>query len=589
MSGADPVLVDPTRPRVWGPELGRLDLLVAGRDPVPMRADGTGWWQAPDRLPVGTDYLLSPEGRGPYPDPRSFEQPRGVEGPTRVWDPRAVAWEPSPAVDPLGGVFYELHVGTFTPGATLWSAAERLPELRDVGVDTVELMPLAAFSGRFGWGYDGVALYAVQADYGGPRALAHFVNRAHRLGLAVCVDTVLNHLGPWGNSIFRFAPYYSDRHQTPWGQGLDLDGAHAPEVRAYLLGVCRHWLVDMHADALRLDAVHAIQDDSPTHLLQELAARNAGWRRETGRRLTLIAESDRNQPRTVEPVPEGGLGMDAQWADDVHHALHAAFTGETQGYYADFADPEALPHVMRSVFYHDGRYSSFRGRTWGAPVPRDLDRRRFVVFSQNHDQVGNRAEGDRPSARLDDAQLAGLAALVLLSPYTPLLFQGEEWGARTPFAYFADQEGEERRRAVREGRAAEFAHHGWAQVYGGEPRVPDPTSPATVRRSTLAWEEAARPRGARLRRWYRDLIRLRRAHPDARSGAPARARRDAGAFVLANGGVRVAVNLTPVPLAVPAPVGARVALAWDGGAHLRPRDGRTMLELGGHGVAVMEE
>lgn len=588
MSDVDPVQVDPSRPRVWGPALARLDLLVAGRDPRAMVREAGGWWRAPSPLAPGTDYLLAPEGRGAYPDPRSFEQPRGVEGPTRVWDPRGVAWEPSPDRDPLGGVFYELHVGTFTPAGTLWSAAKRLSALRDLGVDTVELMPLAAFSGHFGWGYDGVSLYAVHPDYGGPRALAHFVNAAHRLGLLVCVDTVLNHLGPWGNSIFRFAPYYSERHQTPWGQGLDLDGEHAPAVRAYLLGVCRHWLVDMHADALRLDAVHAIQDDSPTHLLQELAERTAHWRAETGRRLTLVAESDRNQPRTVLPVAAGGMGMDAQWADDVHHALHVAFTGETQGYYADFADPDALPHVMRRVFYHDGRYSTFRGARWGAPVPDDLDRRRFVVFSQNHDQVGNRAEGDRPSARLDDAQLAGLAALVVLSPFSPLLFQGEEWASRTPFAYFADQETEERARAVREGRAREFAQHGWAQVYGAPPRVPDPTARRTVERSTLAWAEASSPRGGRMRRWYADLIRLRRAHPDARIGRPARARRDRDTFVLENAGLVVAVNFADAPRRVDVPASARIALAWGEGARVTRAGQRAHVSLEGHGVAALE-
>lgn len=510
--------------RVWAPAARGVVLVDHTHDTrTPLSPDPTrrGWWQGKD-VEVGTDYSFSPDGTGPFPDPRSRFQPQGVDGPSRAWAPPPPAdpsWVPQPRTGVLGNVIEEIHVGTFTPEGTLDSAASRLDHLADLGVTTVELMPVAQFSGEFGWGYDGVDLFAVHRAYGGPHALVRFINRAHELGMLVCLDTVLNHLGVWGDHLAAFGPYYSGRHTTPWGQGFDLDGPDSEEPRAFLLDVCRYWLVDMHVDALRLDAVHAITDDSPTHLLAELADRVAQWRKETGRHLTLIAESDLNQVSMVTPRPRG-TGMDAQWADDVHHALLAALSGQTQGYYADFADADALPHTLSDVFYHDGRWSSFRGSTWGAPVPEDTDRRRFVVFSQDHDQVGNRARGDRPSASLTPAQLAAASAVVLLGTFTPMLFQGEEWGTRRPFCFFADQEDEERAKLVREGREREFGAHGWS----GE--VPDPTSPATLDASRLDWSELDTPRSRTLLSWYRSLIVLREELPGLREGGRAWAARE---------------------------------------------------------------
>lgn len=505
---------------VWAPTAHTVDLLddTHGSRPTPLSPDPArpGWWSGKD-LEIGTDYAFLVDGAGPFPDPRSRHQPHGVDGPSRAWAPPPPgdpSWVPSPPREVLGNVIEEIHVGTFTPEGTLDAAARRLDHLADLGVTTVELMPVAQFSGEFGWGYDGVDLFAVHRAYGGPDALVRFVNRAHRAGLLVCLDVVLNHLGVWGDHLCAFGPYHSGHHPTPWGQGLDLDGPHSGEPRAFLLDVCRYWLVEMHVDALRLDAVHAIHDDSPTHLLEELADDVADWRRETGRALTLIAESDLNQVSTVTPRP-AGTGMDAQWADDVHHAILVALTGQVQGYYADFGDPWVLPHTLRDVFLHDGRWSSFRGRTWGAPVPPDTDRRRFVVFSQDHDQIGNRARGDRPSLSLTPAQLAAAGALVLLGTFTPMLFQGEEWGTRRPFCFFADQEDEERARLVRQGRREEFAAHGW------DGDVPDPTSRETLEAPRLDWSERDTPRARTMLAWYRRLIALRGDLPGLRTGGRA--------------------------------------------------------------------
>ncbi|MGA8995439.1 MAG: malto-oligosyltrehalose trehalohydrolase, partial [Nocardioidaceae bacterium] len=344
-------------------------------------------------------------------------------------------------------MIYETHVGTFTAGGTLDTAIERLPYLVELGVDVVELLPLASFPGERNWGYDGVAPYSVHAAYGGPQALQRFVDAAHRHGLAVCLDVVYNHLGPDGNYLAEFGPYFTDKHATPWGEAINLDGEGSDEVRRWVLDNALQWLRDFHVDGLRLDAVHELHDDSAMHVLEEMAREVDELAAQTGRPRWLVAESDRNDPATVTPRGSGaavaGLGLHGQWADDVHHALHAALTGETQGYYADFADhPESLAKVMGTPFFHDGTYSSFRGRRHGRPVDAaTVPGSRFVVSLQTHDQVGNRAQGDRLSGELldlDPGVLACGAALLLTSPYTPMLFMGEEWGARTPWQFFTD-------------------------------------------------------------------------------------------------------------------------------------------------------
>ncbi len=570
--------------RVWAPRAGRVDLHADGV--VPMVAQGGGWWASPAPLAHGTDYAVALDGGEPRPDPRSPWQPHGVHGPSRVFDTGRHSWSDGdwPGRDVRGGVVYELHVGTFTPAGTLDAAAERLGHLVDLGVDVVELMPVAAFPGERGWGYDGVALFAVHEPYGGPAALQRFVDAAHRHGLAVCLDVVYNHLGPAGNYLAEFGPYFTDAHHTPWGQAVNLDGEGAAEVRAFVVGNALRWLRDFHLDALRLDAVHALIDDSPRHLLAELSDAVGALAERVGRPLSLIAESDLNDARMVTPTRRGGLGMTAQWADDVHHAVHALLTGERHGYYVDFGSTDALATALTRVFVHDGGWSTFRGETWGSPVPDNVDGHRFVVFASDHDQVGNRALGDRPSARLDAGGLAIEAALVLCSPFTPMVFMGEEWGAGTPWQYFTDHE-PELGALVREGRRAEFGGHGWAELYGGEIEVPDPQAPATFAASRLDWSEPARGDHARLLAWYRTLIALRRREPDLASGdrGATRVEHTEDLVVLHRGALEVHVNLGPDPVTVALGHGtAEVLAAWETAV---ADEGR--LRLPGRSVAVV--
>ncbi|MHB1063984.1 MAG: malto-oligosyltrehalose trehalohydrolase [Georgenia sp.] len=586
--------------RVWAPAARTVELVLPVPPPAPdaAAADAVrlpitpgpgGWWEGP-ALPHGTDYAFSLDGGAPLPDPRSPWQPHGVHAASRSFDTAAHRWSDAgwAGRSALGAIVYELHVGTFTPGGTLAAATERLDHLAGLGVDLVELMPVAAFPGVAGWGYDGVALYAVHEPYGGPAALQRFVDAAHARGIGVCLDVVYNHLGPSGNYLSRFGPYFTHRHHTPWGSAVNLDGDGADQVRAFIVDNAVRWLRDFHLDALRLDAVHALLDDSPRHLLAELSDAVADLERSVGRPLSLIAESDLNDVTTVMPTARGGLGMTAQWADDVHHALHSLLTGERHGYYVDFGTPQVAAKALTDVFVHDGGWSTFRGRDWGAPVPGDVDARRFVVFSQDHDQVGNRALGDRPSRTLSDGRLAGFAALVLLGPYTPMLFMGEEWGARTPFQYFTDHAEPELAEAIRRGRQEEFGTHGWAELYGGDVVVPDPQAPETVAASRLDWSEPDAPRHARLLAFYRDLIALRRAEPDLSSGDRAATSVDVAAdgtwLVLHRGSLAVVVNLSDQAAQVPLPGPGEILLAWAPAEPTGSPGGG--LPLTGHGVVV---
>ncbi|MCG7309921.1 malto-oligosyltrehalose trehalohydrolase [Brachybacterium sp. ACRRE] len=498
------------------------DAVVRSLEPVGdgwhrLRGDGT---DAEDPVAVpstGTRYAFRLDEDGDWlPDPRSLAQPDGVHGPSEVVRPRLFPHAPWEGRSFRGGVVYELHVGTFAPSAdggtgTLDTAIERLDHLVALGVDAVELMPLAAFPGERGWGYDGVDLMAVHPAYGGPAALARFVEAAHARGLAVVLDVVLNHLGPDGNHLGAFGPYFTDRHETPWGWGVNLDDAGSDQVRAFLRGVARFWLVHMQLDGLRLDAVHELQDDSPRHFLAELADAVAHWEAETGRPLTLIAESDRNDPVTVTPTARGGLGMDMQWADDVHHAVHAWISGERQGYYVDFGSAEVLARTLTRVFEHAGTLSTFRGRVWGAPVDPSTDAydaHSFVAFLEDHDQVGNRARGDRVHQLLSPGEHAAAITLILLGAPTPMLFQGEEWACTAPFRYFTDH-AEPLGSMVTAGRREEFAQMGWDSS-----DVPDPQARSTFTDSSLDWEERDEGAHASMLAWYRTLIGLRRALPE---------------------------------------------------------------------------
>lgn len=499
---------------LWAPGKEQVNLLVGSPDnprKTPMIQHGQ-WWLAPRPLPNGTVYAFEVEGNGPFPDPRARAYVPGSELWVKTADiaalKRSSNWQPSGKL--LGKVWYELHIGTFTAQGTLRAAIEKLPYLADLGVEVIELMPTAVFPGERGWGYDGVGLYALFNPYGTPEDLVAFIDEAHKLEIAVAQDLVLNHLGSSGNYLSQFAPYFSARHVTPWGDGYNLDGPDSEPVRDFLVGAAVALLADYGFDGLRLDAVHEIQDDSELHLLAELSQEVHDLSEELGRPLTLVAESDLNDPLMVTAVDEGGYGMDGQWDDDIHHGIHVAFTGETQGYYEDFADPEALSKIYSQVFYHNGTFSSFRGKNWGAPVPADMERNRFFGFASNHDQVGNRALGDRPSEKLSPGLLAGQAALILASPFTPMLFQGEEWGSRSRFQFFTDYADEGIGKAVDEGRKREFASHDWGKIYGGEVEVPSPQALSTFLNSKLLWQELSEVEHKKMLAWYRHLIALRR-------------------------------------------------------------------------------
>ncbi|MFD7692751.1 malto-oligosyltrehalose trehalohydrolase [Streptomyces sp. NPDC059805] len=553
---------------VWAPEADRVTLHCDGAtralEPDPERA---GWWRGEADARDGSRYGFALDDGPVLPDPRSRRQPDGPDGLSAVVDPARYEWRADWAGRPLpGAVLYELHVGTYTREGTLDAAADRLGHLAELGVTHVELMPLTPFPGRHGWGYEGVSLWAVHEPYGGPEALKRFVDRAHALGLGVVLDVVHNHFGPSGNYLPAFGPYLTDRHQTPWGAAVNLDAPGSDEVRAFLVGSALAWLRDYRLDGLRLDAVHALVDTRACHFLEELSTAVDALAAELGRPLSLIAETDLNDPRLITARENGGLGLHAQWNDDFHHALHTALTDESQGYYADFARAPlaAVAKTLTGGYFHDGTWSSFRGRGHGRPLDRTrVGGHRLLGYSQTHDQVGNRAQGDRLAALLSPGLLACAATLTLTVPFTPMLFQGEEWAAGTPWQFFTDHTDPELAEAVRRGRRREFAAHGWA-----EEDVPDPQDPATRERSCLDWSEPGREPHARVLAWYRRLIALRHEQPDLTDPdlADTKVAYDEQARWLAfrRGDVRVAVNLSDRPAAIPlGPRKAEVLAAWE--------------------------
>jgi len=556
---------------VWAPDAHTVELHLPGEERlVDMVPAPGGWWTAPFDLEPGTDYAYRVDGSPNRPDPRSALQPDGVHGHSRTVDPATWQWTDQDweGKDLRGSVIYELHVGTFTPEGTLDAAISRLDHLAELGVDIIELMPLAAFPGKAGWGYDGVALWAVHETYGGPEALARFVDAAHSTGIGVCLDVVYNHLGPSGNYLSVFGPYFTQAHHTPWGEAVNYDHDGSQQVRAFVIDSALRWLRDFHVDALRLDAIHEIKDDAAAadppqpHVLAELSDAVAALSAELGRPLSLVAEADLNDVGVITPTDEQppakapSLGMTAQWADDVHHALHARLTGETQGYYGDFAEAGAWAKAYGRAFLHNGTWSTFRERNWGAPVPEDTDPRRFVVFGSDHDQIGNRAVGDRPSTSLDDATLAATAALVLLSPYTPMLFMGEEWGTRTPFQFFTDHEEEDLARSVSEGRVREFAGFGW-----DADEIPDPQAAETVEASRLRWDELNEAEHIRMLAWYQALTALRRDLTWSQRTAWPQVEDINGVLTVTYEDIVVATNLSGQER--PAPALTTVLLSWD--------------------------
>lgn len=529
--------------KVWAPERRRVHVVADGHRLAMQQREG-GWWEISDvAAQAGTRYGYSLDGGDVRPDPRTRSQPDGVLGLSEVIDDSVYGWGDGAwrGMRLAGAVLYELHTGTFSPPGTFEGIIERLPHLVSLGIDAIELMPVAAFSGSRGWGYDGADLFAPHHAYGGPASLKRLVEACHAAGLGIVLDVVYNHLGPVGNFLSEFGPYFSDRHHTDWGAAFNFDGPASDEVRRFVIDNALMWIRDYHIDGLRLDAVHAIVDQSPLHLLEQLAQEVEALGVELHRVTFVVAESDLNDPRLVRGRDAGGYGLAAAWADDWHHALHAALTGERTGYYEDFGSLEVLGKALRQAWVHDGAWSAHRQKTRGRKAS-GLSSESFVIAVQNHDQIGNRPTGDRLGALVDEDALKAAAALLLMAPFTPMLFQGEEWAASSPFQYFTDHADPELGEAVRDGRRREFAAFDWPPE-----AFPDPQDPTTFDRSKLVWDEIDEPFHRRMLEWYRGLIELRRRLPVPREGAGAGIRvqvdDDARRLVFERDGISVRVNM----------------------------------------------
>lgn len=497
--------------RVWAPARKSVDVILDAKAalPHPLSRDADGYWTGvvPEAVP-GTFYRYRLDGQQERPDPASQGQPRGVHEPSCIIDHTTFQWEDGAwkGVSLEALVMYELHVGTFSGEGTFDAVIPRLSELRDVGINAIELMPVAQFPGERNWGYDGVYPYAVQWSYGGPEGLKRLVNAAHAAGMAVILDVVYNHLGPEGNYLWDFGPYFTDRYRTPWGSAVNFDGPDSDHVREFFVQNTLTWFREYHIDALRVDAVHAIYDRSASPFLMELGRAVEEFGRTSGRSRLLIAESNLNDSVVIRPREQFGFGFDAQWADDFHHVLHTILTGERDGYYADFGSYDQLRQCLRRGAVFAGEYSRFRRRRHGNS-PDDQPARQFVVFSQNHDQIGNRMHGDRLSTLIGFEALKLVAATVVLSPYLPMLFMGEEYAEEAPFPFFVSHGDPDLVDAVRRGRRDEFRTFSWA----GEP--PDPQSVDTFASAVLRWERRSAGRHAHILSLYKELFRLRRELP----------------------------------------------------------------------------
>lgn len=573
-----------TEINVWAPAAQQVEL-VCGEQRLLMNKDGSGWWHgdAPF-IKHGSDYAFKIDGKGPYPDPRSGWQPEGVHEASRWvdhsqfdWTDRG--WQPPPLAS---GPIYELHIGTFTPEGTFESAIERLDYLAELGVTHVELLPVAEFSGDHGWGYDGVDLYAPHHAYGGPEGLKKLVNACHQRGLAVIQDVVYNHLGPAGNYLSQFGPYFTQKYSTPWGEAVNLDGPDSDEVRRYFIDNALMWMRDYHIDGLRLDAVHALVDESAVHFMEQLATEVKQLEQQLGRSLSLIAESNLNNPRLIRPPELGGYGLHAQWSDDFHHAVHTLMTGESDSYYKDFGKMAHLAKALTDGFVYDGCYSVHLRRTHGRPAT-DLRGHTFVVCLQNHDQVGNRAFGERFSHLLNPGQMKLAAALMLTSPFLPMLWQGEEWAASAPFLYFTDHQDPELGEAVRNGRQHEFAAFGWDPE-----KVPNPQAPETFQKSKLNWNELQQEPHKSILEWYKALIKLRHQIPDLMDDRLNRSSvgfdESAGWLMVSRGTLSVVCNFSADSQTVPADElqGKQQVMASDPGVELAGR----YIAMPGHSVAI---
>lgn len=493
---------------VWAPKAQKMSL--KHKDQIlPMEGPNKrGWWTlCVESAECGDDYAyLLDDDPTPYPDPRSLSQPNGVHGMSRLYDHSAFQWhdENWRGSPKAGAIIYEIHVGTFSKEGTFDGAIPHLDYLKQLGITHVELMPIAEFAGARGWGYDGVSIFATHEPYGGPEALKRFVDACHARGLSVLIDVVYNHFGPVGNYANKFGPYLTSRHKTPWGDAVNLDEGGSDEVRRFFVDNALMWLKDYHCDGLRFDAVHEFIDRSSVHFMEQLSSEVERLGATLGREFYLIAESDLNDPRVIRPREAAGYGMDSQWSDDFHHSLFTLLYHERgKGYYDDFGSLADLHKALKHAYVYDGKYSKYRMRRHGRPVE-GLSAHHFVHFDQNHDQVGNRARGERLEhlVGFDAAKVA--LGITLLAPYTPMLFMGEEWATSSPFMYFADHEDEEMRAAVAKGRKAEFA------AFGFDGEVPNPEDVSTFEASKLNWDEINEGKHAEMLAWAKALIHIRR-------------------------------------------------------------------------------
>ncbi len=541
--------------RVWAPEGDRLavHLLEPENRLIPLTATEQGYWETTaENVPPGTKYVYQLNGDLERPDPAAHAQPDGVHGPSQVvdhaWNWQDQAWQNYPLA---AYIIYELHVGTFTPEGTFTAIIPRLSDLKALGINALELMPVAAFPGTRNWGYDGVYLYGVQASYGTPQDLKTLVEACHREGIAVILDVVYNHFGPEGNYLWPYGPYFTGQYRTPWGDAVNYDQADSNEVRQFFIENARYWLATYHIDALRLDAIHAIYDFSARPFLQELGQAVAALSEGSYPRY-LMAESDLNDLRVLRSPDLGGFGHHSQWCDDFHHALHTLLTGESSGYYQDFGSVADLATSYRQGYVYTGQYSPHRRRNHGNQ-PRGCSGENFVVCSQNHDQIGNRLGGDRLTQTLNFEQLKLAAAATLLSPFIPMLFMGEEYGETRPFQYFVSHSDPALIAGVRQGRREEFKAFGWPEA-----QIPDPQGEEVFQDSILSWDWTD-PHRAALRSLYQTLIHLRRHWPplidlqlEAVTVTPLATEKT---LIVERPGLWFALNFSPNPVPIPAPAG----------------------------------
>lgn len=503
---------DRTEFRLWAPNAKSVSVEVAGKGAFPMERQANGVLHANIAARAGDKYSYKLDDQKPLPDPVSRLLPEGVHGPTEIVDPNSFRWTDQqwrglPFSD---YIIYELHVGTFSPSGTFDGVRERLPYLKNLGVTAIEVMPVAAFPGECNWGYDGVSLYAVQASYGGPEGLKRLVDAAHRTGLAVILDVVYNHLGNEGNYLRSFGPYFTGKHKTPWGDAINYDDTNCDQVRKYVVENALYWVRENHVDGLRLDAIQTIHDDSSQHIVSEIQQAIQDFAVQSGRTICVIAETDENDAKLVRPRGSDGFGLHGFWSDDFHHSVHTVLTRERSGYYQDFGKPEQIVRALNDGYVFQGEYFQFWGEPRGTPAA-DVPLNANVICVQNHDQVGNRAKGERLGHLVPRGALKAAATLMLLAPHTPLIFMGEEYGEASPFQFFTDYGDPALQKAVANGRRKEFEEFGCDEV-------PDPQDPETFERSKLHWELATEDND--LLQWYRELLRIRKEYviPGERTG-----------------------------------------------------------------------